>query len=142
MYDGLNVKWSGSGRGFVYGQFYLSNLLTLCANISCKSLLSQTDKRTGKPKVWIYKDKNSGVPKGEATITFDDPETAKAAIDWFDGEAAPDHMAFTFSGMGKFPRIRYFQRQSDCISEGWGGDSEEEKKIRFSFSKLLISELI
>lgn len=49
-------------------------------------LCAQTDKRTSKPKVWIYKDKNSGVPKGEATITFDDPETAKAAIDWFDGK--------------------------------------------------------
>lgn len=48
-------------------------------------LHSQTDKRTGLPKVWIYKDKNTGVPKGEATITFDDPETAKAAINWFDG---------------------------------------------------------
>lgn len=45
----------------------------------------QTDKRTGKPKVWIYKDKNSGRPKGEATITYDDSETAKAAINWFNG---------------------------------------------------------
>ena len=44
------------------------------------------DKRTGKPKVWIYKDKNTGLPKGEATVTFDDPETAKAAISWFDGK--------------------------------------------------------
>jgi RNA recognition motif-containing protein len=45
----------------------------------------QTDKRTGKPKVWIYKDKISGRPKGEATITYDDSETAKAAINWFNG---------------------------------------------------------
>lgn len=45
----------------------------------------QTDKRTGKPKVWIYKDKNTGRPKGEATITYDDCETAKAAINWFNG---------------------------------------------------------
>jgi RNA-binding protein FUS len=43
------------------------------------------DKRTGKPKVWIYKDKMSGRPKGEATVTYDDPETAKAAINWFSG---------------------------------------------------------
>ena len=41
------------------------------------------DKRTGKPKVWIYKDKLSGKPKGEATITYDDPATAQAAINWF-----------------------------------------------------------
>lgn len=43
------------------------------------------DKRTGKPKVWIYKDKLSGKPKGEATITYDDPATAQAAINWFNG---------------------------------------------------------
>ena len=46
----------------------------------------QTDKRSGKPKVWIYKDKMTGTPKGEATVTFDDPDTAKAAIDWFNGK--------------------------------------------------------
>ena len=45
----------------------------------------QTDKRTGNPKVWIYKDKMTSVPKGEATVTFEDPATAKAAIEWFDG---------------------------------------------------------
>lgn len=43
------------------------------------------DKRTGKPKVWIYKDKMSGKPKGEATITYDDSATAQAAINWFNG---------------------------------------------------------
>ncbi|XP_069136182.1 heterogeneous nuclear ribonucleoproteins A1 homolog isoform X3 [Argopecten irradians] len=43
----------------------------------------KTDRRTGKPKVWIYKDKISGRPKGEATITYDDAESAKAAINWF-----------------------------------------------------------
>ncbi|XP_052799798.1 RNA-binding protein cabeza-like [Mya arenaria] len=41
------------------------------------------DKKTNKPKLWIYKDKNTGLPKGEATVTYDDPETAKAAINWF-----------------------------------------------------------
>ncbi|ESO97607.1 hypothetical protein LOTGIDRAFT_59711, partial [Lottia gigantea] len=44
------------------------------------------DKRTDSAKVWIYKDKSTGVPKGEATVTFDDPATAKAAIDWFNGK--------------------------------------------------------
>ncbi|XP_021366314.1 RNA-binding protein cabeza-like [Mizuhopecten yessoensis] len=42
----------------------------------------KTDRRTGKPKIWIYKDKISGRHKGEATITYDDSESAKAAINW------------------------------------------------------------
>jgi RNA-binding protein FUS len=35
------------------------------------------------PKIWIYRDKASGLPKGEATITYDDYEAAKSAISWF-----------------------------------------------------------
>ncbi|XP_078656183.1 uncharacterized protein LOC144902555 isoform X5 [Branchiostoma floridae x Branchiostoma belcheri] len=41
------------------------------------------DKKTHKPKIWIYKDKMSGAPKGEATVTYDDAHSARAAIDWF-----------------------------------------------------------
>lgn len=48
--------------------------------------LIQNDKRTGKPKIWMYKDKNSGKPKGEATVTYDDQNAARSAIDWFDGK--------------------------------------------------------
>lgn len=33
----------------------------------------------------LYTDKDTGKPKGEATVSFDDPPSAKAAIDWFDG---------------------------------------------------------
>ena len=28
----------------------------------------------------------TGRPKGEATVTYDDPESANAAISWFSGE--------------------------------------------------------
>lgn len=35
----------------------------------------------------IYSDKATGRPKGEATVSFDDPPSAKAAIDWFDGKS-------------------------------------------------------
>lgn len=44
------------------------------------------DKKTQKPKVWIYRDKESGASKGECTITYDDPHTASSAIEWFDGK--------------------------------------------------------
>jgi RNA-binding protein FUS len=45
----------------------------------------KTDKRTGGPKIWVYKDKMSGDGKGEATISYDDEAAADAAINWFNG---------------------------------------------------------
>lgn len=45
----------------------------------------QIDKKTGKSKIWIYKDKITGKGKGEATVTYDDPPTASSAITWFHG---------------------------------------------------------
>lgn len=44
------------------------------------------DKRTGKPKIWIYRNKETGAGKGEATITYDDSSAASSAIGWFDGK--------------------------------------------------------
>jgi RNA-binding protein FUS len=38
------------------------------------------------PKIWIYKDRNTGEQKGEATVTYDDPQAAQSAISWFDGK--------------------------------------------------------
>jgi RNA-binding protein FUS len=48
-------------------------------------LTFQTDRRSGKPKIWMYKDKITGKPKGEATVTYDDANASRSAIDWFDG---------------------------------------------------------
>ena len=39
----------------------------------------------GEPTVHIYKDKRTGRPKGDATISYDEVETAQAAVKWFDG---------------------------------------------------------
>lgn len=46
------------------------------------------NKKTGLPMINLYSDKATGQPKGEATVSFDDPPSAKAAIDWFDGRAS------------------------------------------------------
>ena len=41
---------------------------------------------TSQAKIWIYKDRNTGEQKGEATVTYDDPQAAQSAISWFDGK--------------------------------------------------------
>ncbi|CAM6086054.1 unnamed protein product [Calypogeia fissa] len=45
--------------------------------------LLKKDKRTGRPKIWIYRDKVSNEPKGDATVSYEDPHAASAAVDWF-----------------------------------------------------------
>ena len=47
----------------------------------------QTNKKTGQPMINLYTDRETGKLKGEATVSFDDPPSAKAAIDWFDGKS-------------------------------------------------------
>ncbi|XP_030236127.1 TATA-binding protein-associated factor 2N isoform X2 [Gadus morhua] len=44
------------------------------------------NKKTGQPMINLYSDKATGRLKGEATVSFDDPPSAKAAIAWFDGK--------------------------------------------------------
>jgi len=46
----------------------------------------KNDKRSGKPKIVIYRDKTTGEIKGDATVTYDDIATPEAAIEWFDGK--------------------------------------------------------
>ncbi|EAT43155.1 AAEL005394-PA [Aedes aegypti] len=42
------------------------------------------DKRTMKPKLWMYKDKETGNMKGEATVTYEDTNAAQSG--WFDNK--------------------------------------------------------
>ena len=44
----------------------------------------KNDRRTGKPNIWIYKNRDTGEQKGEATVTYDDPAAAESAITCFD----------------------------------------------------------
>ncbi|XP_076956804.1 transcription initiation factor TFIID subunit 15-like isoform X2 [Bidens hawaiensis] len=44
------------------------------------------DKRTGKPKIWLYHDKVTNEPKGDATVTYEDPYAAQAAVEWFNNK--------------------------------------------------------
>ncbi|KAF7131693.1 hypothetical protein RHSIM_Rhsim09G0072300 [Rhododendron simsii] len=48
--------------------------------------LLKKDKRTGRPKVWLYRDKVTDEPKGDATVTYEDPHAALAAVEWFNNK--------------------------------------------------------
>lgn len=63
-----------------------------------------------KPKVWLYKNKETGESKGEATVTYDDPSAAKSAISWFDNN--------NFSGATI--RVSLAQRQNTWQKGGFG----------------------
>ena len=52
----------------------------------CVAGFLQTSNRTNKTMINLYSDRNTGKFKGEAMITYEDPPSAKAAIEWFDGE--------------------------------------------------------
>lgn len=43
------------------------------------------DTKTEMPKIWIYRDKATREPKGDATLTWEDEETAERSLEWFDG---------------------------------------------------------
>ena len=95
----LAVKVSAWGRPafsrglYLFGGYYCKKLRRLqffivesepvCERIS--ALFLQHDKRNNRQSVNMYKNKMTGEFKGEAMITYDDPQAAKAAIEWFNG---------------------------------------------------------
>ncbi|CAF3450558.1 unnamed protein product [Rotaria sp. Silwood1] len=48
--------------------------------------IAPVDVRSPKPKIWVYKDRQTREGKGEATITFINPESCQTAINYFNGK--------------------------------------------------------
>jgi hypothetical protein len=44
------------------------------------------DKKAKKPKIWLYRDKETGALKGDGTVTYEDPFSAGSAVQWFSGK--------------------------------------------------------
>lgn len=43
------------------------------------------NRRLGHAAINIYTDKDTGKPKGDATLSYEEPVSAKAAVEHFDG---------------------------------------------------------
>ena len=41
------------------------------------------DKKRRCEKIWLYRDRDTGLPKGDATVSYMDPHAAEAAVNWF-----------------------------------------------------------
>lgn len=48
---------------------------------------SKKNYNMGEPTIHMYKDKRTGRPKGECTVSYEETETAQSAIKWFDGNS-------------------------------------------------------
>eukprot|EP00983_Pelagomonas_calceolata_P018859 593018-Pelagomonas_calceolata.AAC.1 len=44
------------------------------------------DKKARKPKIWLYRDKETGALKGDGTVSYEDPFSAASAVSWFNGK--------------------------------------------------------
>ncbi|XP_041084040.1 RNA-binding protein EWS-like isoform X1 [Polyodon spathula] len=66
----------------------------LCENVTLEEVADffkhcgviKINKRTGLPAINIYTDKDTGKPKGDATVSYEDAPIAKTAAEWFDGK--------------------------------------------------------
>ncbi|XP_021724639.1 transcription initiation factor TFIID subunit 15-like [Chenopodium quinoa] len=63
--------------------------------------LIKKDKRTGQPKIWLYHDKVTNEPKGDATITYEDPHAAAAAVEWFNNKEFHGNVIGVFIAQSK-----------------------------------------
>ncbi|CAB1348483.1 unnamed protein product, partial [Coregonus sp. 'balchen'] len=70
----------------------------------------ELNKKTGLPMINLYSDKATGRLKGEATVSFDDPPSAKAAIEWFDGKEF----------QGKPLKVSFATRRAEFTQRGGG----------------------
>lgn len=70
----------------------IKRIRTMCCEVLVqlekkKSLLlcMKMNRRLGHAAINIYTDKDTGKPKGDATLSYEEPICAKAAVEHFDG---------------------------------------------------------
>lgn len=73
----------------------------------------KTDDRSGGPKIWIYKDRDTGEGNGRATVTYEDEDTANRAIAQYNDQ----HI----DSLGGSVHVQNAQRRPRNDNNGRGG---------------------
>ncbi|TQD90384.1 hypothetical protein C1H46_024021 [Malus baccata] len=81
--------------------------------------LLKKDKRTGRPKIWLYRDKLTNEPKGDATVTYEDPHAASAAVEWFNDKQFHGNTIGVFIAESK---SKDDQTQNTVVDPSFGDD--------------------
>lgn len=73
-----------------------------------KIISNQMNRRLGQPAINIYKDNDTGKPKGVATLSYEEPICAKAAVEHFDGMWSVTSLPFICIGIIKITQVIVF----------------------------------
>ncbi|GES88509.1 RNA-binding protein cabeza-like isoform X2 [Rhizophagus clarus] len=81
--------------------------------------LLKIDRKTQKPKIWIYYDKVTRLPKGDATLTYEDPDSTAAAIKYFDNQKFLDQIIKVEMSVRKVPTSGFRARGRNSRGRGF-----------------------
>ncbi|CAL1381253.1 unnamed protein product [Linum trigynum] len=90
--------------------------------------LLKKDKRTGRPKIWLYRDKTTNEPKGDATVTYEDPHAALAAVEWFNNKEFHGSIIGVLLAESKSKDEQPYNVGNDSIMPGDFGGLDEDAK--------------
>ncbi|XP_031271959.1 transcription initiation factor TFIID subunit 15 [Pistacia vera] len=92
--------------------------------------LLKKDKRTGRPKIWLYRDKATNEPKGDATVTYEDPHAALAAVEWFNNKDFHGNIIGVFIAESKGKDENAYNSVADpTVGEDYGGLEENSRDM-------------
>ncbi|CAI9089994.1 OLC1v1024664C2 [Oldenlandia corymbosa var. corymbosa] len=80
------------------------------------------DKRTGRPKIWFYRDKITNEPKGDATVTYEDPHAASAAVEWYNNKDFHGATIGVFIAESKNKEDQSYNSGSNVVDQNVGSD--------------------
>ncbi|XP_048228929.1 transcription initiation factor TFIID subunit 15 isoform X1 [Ricinus communis] len=125
----MMASYSGKGAS-ANGSVYVCNLPQgtdedMLAEYFGTIGLLKKDKRTGRPKIWLYRDKLTNEPKGDATVTYEDPHAAQAAIEWFNNKDFHGNLIGVFMAESKNKDEHAYNSEVDPNAVGDFGGLEE-----------------